>query len=113
MMADGLKNKPHELRQSMPEIAGRIQATESILQQIALCKNHDARSYIKRIAAPTLIVSGLKEPVVTKAESHRLASVIKNVKQTIMLDCGHMLQRESPDKLVKELLDFLNTKFIL
>jgi pimeloyl-ACP methyl ester carboxylesterase len=111
MMVDGLKNKPDELRQSLPEIAGRIQATESILQQIALCKNHDARSYIKRIDAPTLIASGLKEPVVTKVESQRLVSAIKNVKQTILLDCGHMLQRESPIALAKGLLNFLNTNF--
>jgi pimeloyl-ACP methyl ester carboxylesterase len=95
--------------QSMPEMAGRIQVTESILQQIALCKNHDARSYIDRICSPTLIVSGLKEPVVTKTESKRLASAIKNVKQIILLDCDHMLQRESSDELAKELLNFLTT----
>ena len=42
-----------------------------------------------------------------ESNSHILASMIKNVKHKLLLNCGHMLQRESPNEVTKALLDFL------
>jgi pimeloyl-ACP methyl ester carboxylesterase len=104
---DSLKHNPDALRQSMPEKSGHLQETDSVLQQISLCKKHDAQSYINKINVPTLIVSGHKEPVVTEIETKRLASAIKNVREVIFLDCGHMLQRAMPNELVTVIFKFI------
>lgn len=107
MMLDGVKNDVTKLRSTMPEKAGQQQDIKSILQQATLCKNHDARSYIDKIVAPTFIMSGLKEPVVTAEESKKLAAHIKNVKDIVLLDCNHMLQRELPNEVVQALMQHL------
>lgn len=108
IVIDGAKSDSNKLRQQMPECAGQVQTTQSILQQATLCKQHDSRSYINRINAPTLILSGSEETVVTKEESLLLASAIKNIRHITFVNCNHMLQRESPKETVKELLNFLD-----
>lgn len=102
------KNDFNKLRKQMPELAGKSQTIHSIRQQTILCKQYDAQSYINKISVPTLIMSGMKEPVVTKEDSQLLASAIKNVNRMTLLNCCHMLQRESPEEVVKELLNFLD-----
>lgn len=96
---------------SMSEKNCLLQTMDSILQQAELCKQHDARSYINRIKAPTLIVSGLKEPVVTEKESQLLAASLLNIKEIVLLDCDHMLQKEAPNELSEKILDFCNHSF--
>lgn len=102
-----IKSQPDKIRQTLPEKAGQSQNAKSIIQQAKLCKKHDARGYINKIQAPTLIISGHKEVVITEEESHRLASAIKNVNAKIFLNCDHMLPREKPQEVAKALLEFL------
>ncbi|KTD00100.1 alpha/beta hydrolase [Legionella geestiana] len=108
LLLDDAKNDFDKLQKQMPELAGQSQTIHSILQQAILCKQYDAQSYINKISVPTLIMSGINELVVTKEDSQLLASVIKNVNRITFLNCGHMLQRESPNEVVKELLNFLD-----
>lgn len=107
MLIKESKKDPNKLQQQMSEMAGQSQSTHSILQQIIVCKKHDARPYINKISVPTLIISGLKEPVVTQEETQILAEAIKNVRRTTLLNCGHFLQCEFPKDVAKELLNFL------
>ena len=71
MIIQSVENQPDKFRQTMSEKAGQEQNVKSIIQQAMLCKKHDARSYINKIQAPTLIISGHKESVVTEEESNR------------------------------------------
>lgn len=103
---DAAQNNSNSLSLQMTEM-GQSSRIQSIIQQALLCKKQDARPYINKINAISLIISGTEETVVTKEETQILAASIKNVRNIILLNCGHMLQREAPKELTKALLDFL------
>lgn len=95
---------PDAVRQKTFELGGIRQTIPQILQQVKLCRDYDATAFIAKIEAPTLLMSGLQEPICSVEETKRLAASIRNVMGVDFLDCNHMLQKEKPAELIGKLL---------
>ncbi len=104
LFADAVAN-PEALQEKIFAMGGVHQSLPQILKQAKLCRHYDARPFIPQITAPTIIMSGLHEPIMSVAESRRLASQIKNVKKVLTFDCNHQLPIEVPALVANSLLE--------
>ena len=64
---------------------------------------------LSKIQAPTLIVWGDKDTVISKNEQETVASVIPNARLLVYPGAGHTFYCEEPVRLVYDLADFVNS----
>ena len=67
----------------------------------------DAVGTARAITAPTLVVQGARDPVVTLDWSTQLARLIPGAQLTVVADGTHALPGQSPRELARILLEFL------
>ena len=65
------------------------------------------RSY-KKIKCPTLILWGEQDPFIPVAFAKRLLTDIPGARIKVFPECGHMPQEEYPDRVARELSEFLS-----
>lgn len=75
--------------------------------QANACFTHDLDLELSQITAPTLVISGSEDIVAPPEESEKLASKIKNAKQVVLPQVGHIPHIENPLLYVTEILKFL------
>ena len=70
------------------------------------CLTHDASAGLGKITAPTLILGGGQDKIVTGRASEELASLIPGCQLYMYEEYGHGLYEEAPD-FVKRVTSFL------
>ncbi len=64
-------------------------------------------SRYKDILVPVLIIWGAQDRVIPLRVAKQLATAIPNSRITVIENCGHMPQEETPEKILDELIGFL------
>ena len=62
---------------------------------------------VRRINAPTLILWGKKDPVLTPGQAWKLNGYIKDSQLIWLEDCGHFVPEEKPAEVTANILNFL------
>ncbi|HON58678.1 MAG TPA: alpha/beta hydrolase [Smithella sp.] len=78
------------------------------LRQFMACGKSDTYDRLPEIKNPTLVLSGLDDPLIPPANSHILAERIPNAKLIQYRGTSHGFITEVRDQFVKDLLDFLS-----
>lgn len=74
--------------------------------QLAAIKTFDARPWIKKIKAPTLVVTGDEDIIFFHALSKKIAAAIPNAKFHCFEKCGHIPHIEHPEEYVRVVTNF-------
>jgi pimeloyl-ACP methyl ester carboxylesterase len=74
------------------------------------CIEYDYRERLPEIQAPTLIVWGENDSVLSVHDADEYERLIPNTKKLVMRDTGHVPQIERPTAFNSELLEFLDAK---
>lgn len=74
-------------------------------RQFVVLEKFDARPFLAKITAPTLIVAGVEDLLSLPYESEELARNIAGSK-LVSLECAHVAMVEQPQKILAILLDF-------
>lgn len=85
---------------------GAPKSYSRFLVMATACITHDATSELSRITAPTLIIGGGVDQIVSGKASEDLADLIANSELYIYKDYGHGLYEEAPD-FIKRVTSFL------
>ncbi len=70
-------------------------------------RNYDATEILRKINCPTLIIVGRDDKVTPPSESENIHKLIKNSKQEIIEDAGHLVLYEKHDILCKLIGSFI------
>ncbi|PWA08046.1 alpha/beta hydrolase [Pueribacillus theae] len=63
---------------------------------------------MQSIATPCLLVWGKHDKVIPLTTAHNLLTDLPNAKLVVYEDAGHLVSEEQPEKLAKDILEFLN-----
>lgn len=72
----------------------------------AAIRDMDLRPLLGRIAAPTLVITGGRDPATPPADSALIVEAIPGTRQ-VMLDAAHLSNVEQPEPFTASVLDFL------
>ncbi len=72
-------------------------------------KPGDLAERLSEIAAPTLVISGDSDQVVSPKDRARVAAVVPNASFVIVAGAGHLVMEEQADSFVAEIERFLVT----
>ncbi|MBM3463784.1 MAG: alpha/beta fold hydrolase [Armatimonadetes bacterium] len=73
------------------------QGAEAHGRQVEACLDHDLRSRLGEIKAPTLVVAGDEDRLTPQAESDLLAREIPGARLEVIPDCGHAMMIDRAD----------------
>jgi proline iminopeptidase len=68
---------------------------------------HDARAALRRIAAPTLVLSGACDPIITAARQRRDFADLRDVTFHVIEGAGHAIALERPAEVAARVLAFV------
>ena len=74
------------------------------------CIEYDYRERLPEIEAPTLIVWGENDTILSVQDADEYERLIPSTKKLVMRDTGHVPQVERPETFNRELLEFLDAK---
>lgn len=74
------------------------------------CIEYDYRERLTEIEAPTLIVWGENDSILSVRDADEYERLIPNTKKLLMRDTGHVPQVERPEAFNSELLEFLDAQ---
>lgn len=101
-----------EFRARSPEVHARAQRMledsppEGYMACCAAIRDMDQREAISAIRAPTLVITGSKDPVTPPAEAHFLVNHIAGARY-VELETAHLSNLEAPARFTSELIHFL------
>ena len=104
--APGFLDVPGRLKTCLKMDLDKPTPLEMLAHQAMAIAESDRTERLADIKAPTLIVTGLADPLVPPANSLRLATLIPGSKLETIADCGHMVPLEKPKELSQIILDF-------
>lgn len=79
----------------------------NIARMLVAAARHDARSWLSRIEAPTLVLVGERDPLPTCASQAELLAAIPDVHRAVIANTGHDVSAESPVPTAEHVLAFL------
>ncbi len=105
-----------KFRQEHPEEVVRVQelarrfpaSHRGLLTMLAAAARHDALSELKRINAPTLVVEGELDPLLTGRSHRELLGDIPDARFERIPAAGHDLSIEAPEECAKLVLAFID-----
>lgn len=74
------------------------------------CIEYDYRERLPEIEAPTLIIWGENDTILSVRDADEYERLIPKTKKLVMRDTGHVPQVERPEALNHELIEFLDAK---
>lgn len=89
----------HRLANPQPQAGWEAQAAAGL--------GYEGHRRQHRIAAPTLVVHGAADAVVDPGNAALLTSMIPDARQSVLLEAGHLLFWEQPERFVQLVTDFL------
>ena len=106
--APGFLDVPGRLETCLRMDLDKPTPLEMLAHQAVAIAESDRSERLANIKVPTLVVTGLADPLVPPANSHRLAALIPGSKLETIAECGHMVPLEKPKDLADIILPFLN-----
>lgn len=88
-------------------VATPRQGVIGTLQGIA--DREDATSRLKNIRVPTLILAGIEDKIISLDRAEEMARLIPNAWLVKIPGAGHMPMMETPDSVVKSLMELIHT----
>jgi pimeloyl-ACP methyl ester carboxylesterase len=82
---------------------------ETIRRDIAAAKAMDLEEVAQKVRVPTLILCGTADVLTPVATSHRLAALIPGSRIHLVNGAGHMLPLEAPERVDREILEFVES----
>ena len=89
-------------------MAAETGAETFLRQQRAIMGRADSRPGLAAIAAPSLIVAGRQDGIVTQAHQDEMATGIPGARLEMIDECGHLATLERPEAINRLLRDFLD-----
>ncbi len=94
-------------------IIGKIKYPNDFLLEIQGDREMNFKDHLSEILAPTLVISG-KDDVLYNIQDVKLtADGIPNAKLLLYSDYGHNLMMKQSKKVIFEVIEFLNTRFMI
>ena len=94
-------DKAVELRMKNP------QPFHAFVRQFTAAGLFDSNERVHKIDQPTLIVLGREDPIFPIALAEDFRRKMPQAKMIIYEDCGHAIHLEKPDRLSKDMREFL------
>lgn len=87
-----------------------LETRPSVLHgDLLACDSFDATAWANKIAAPTLLIFGKQDRMVSPRSGQALMDEIPGARLELVPDAGHMVMLEQPDRVGELLGDFLNS----
>jgi 3-oxoadipate enol-lactonase len=107
----------HRFRARHPEQVARIRAEAlaqparrtGLLQLMAAAMRHDVRPRLREIAAPTLLLAGELDPILTRSTQEELLRGIPDARLELIPDSGHDISVEAPELTAERVLAHVQT----
>ena len=99
---------PDEARRIVDRLAAEPLSRGALAIRAAAAARHDARAALARIAAPTLVLCGTEDPLITPASQRRLLAAIPDATFDVIPGAGHALTLEQPDATADRVLAFVS-----
>jgi pimeloyl-ACP methyl ester carboxylesterase len=101
----------HRFRRTRPADARRIRAAamqrpashRALVPMLAAAARHDATAHLREIHAPTLVIAGELDPIVSRA-SQRLLARVPNARFELARGVGHDVSVEAPEWLADQVI---------
>jgi pimeloyl-ACP methyl ester carboxylesterase len=107
ILADASQVTPETVRElSSP---GRIRGQARSYKQLMIDRNRDRAVDLEAIKAPTLIIWGDRDRLVSVRNGKLLAAAIADAKLVVIRDAGHLVPEEQPEALNRLITDFAGT----
>jgi 3-oxoadipate enol-lactonase len=108
---------PEFIHSHRPDLTQLLQTTapfhsqgSALQRQLQAMGTHDTCNLLGKITAPTLVITGDRDPVIPSQNSDYLAKKIPGAKQVTITDASHGFCVSHPDETAIALIDFLNHK---
>jgi len=88
------------------DVAGKT-PSETFIQAMLAITRYDGEPVVRKLAVPTLVIGGRKDPVAQAALVEELAGMIPGAELRIFEKSGHYPFAEEPDAFNATLLDFI------
>jgi 3-oxoadipate enol-lactonase len=103
-----VERHPATIGRFIDELAGfSAEGYASCCDAIATC---DLRDQIRRIDAPTLLVAGAGDSLVTPAKTVLFGASFRDARVAVVPDAGHVVNVEQPDIVCRLVLEHLNER---
>ena len=79
------------------------------LQNRAVIDRPDARTHLREVRCPTLVMCGDADRLTPPECSHEISSLVAGAQLVMVRNCGHMLTMEQPDIVNATLIAWLGT----
>jgi pimeloyl-ACP methyl ester carboxylesterase len=82
---------------------------EAILERSNQTIYTDPVPRLKKITAPTLLIWGDRDRMIPSSNAQSYANVLSSSKTVLLLNLGHLLQEEQPERALVHVTDFLSS----
>jgi pimeloyl-ACP methyl ester carboxylesterase len=106
LFASGARSRA--VRLGMEEI--RTCRPDTILQDMAAARAMNLEELARGLRVPTLILCGSRDKLTPPALSERLNDLIPGSRLLVLEGAGHMLPLEAPERVNRQLLDFVGSQ---
>ncbi len=80
----------------------------ALWELVKASRESDLESFVTRIEAPTLVLTGDTDAIVPRAQSERLARELPDASFRALPECGHVAHEECPEEVIVALQDWLS-----
>jgi 3-oxoadipate enol-lactonase len=88
---------PEQVARIRAEALARPATRAGLLQLMTAAARHDVRARLREIVAPTLLLAGERDPIVTLAAQEELLRGIPDARLELIPEAGHDLSVEAPE----------------
>lgn len=81
-----------------------------LLAMLQAAARHDVRARLGEISAPTLVIAGEHDPLLTQKSQRKLLANIPGAKLEVVAGAGHDLSIEAPEETAERVLAFLGRR---
>ena len=99
---------PEQVERIEQSVANEPSSRAELLRRLAIAARHDARSRLHEIDAPTLVLSGADDRLVSAATIAALVNRLPNATSEIISGAGHDLSLERPGATARRIRRFLH-----
>ncbi len=100
-----LPDDPDQVPTAIAQGAWNVGCTTKFAWPIA---DHGLARRLHRIAVPTLVLWGRDDALVPAVYADEFASRIKGSRLELLNDCGHAMQGDQPERMLKAITEFLS-----
>ena len=101
-----VEHHPEDIEEFIEISLRHYQPADAFFRQFDACRRHDTVDRLKRIAVPTLIMTGDDDPLVPPENSYILKELIPAAELLVFPGGRHCVMIEKPGQYNKKVIDF-------